>query len=105
MRNKFRSTGLALALLCSAGLAGCHTLDCDPAAPSATVSAEITPKQRPPVKRAVAKRVAEPRLVPAGAKLRSFCGQRHIRFQKGGLQESASEKARNDVLCRQVYSG
>lgn len=105
MRIRSSYRGAMMALVCSAGLAGCHHFDCEPgASASVAASPEIAPKPRPAVKKAVVKRVTEPRLVPAGAKLRSFCGQRHIRFQKGGLQESASEKSRNDVLCRQVYS-
>lgn len=105
MRTWARFSSVAIAVICTAGLAGCHHFDCDPATTRVLVAEELAPKRRAVAKPAVVSRVAEPRVVPAGAKLRSFCGQRHIRFQKGGLQESSAEKARNDVLCRQVYSG
>ena len=68
------------------------------------VEPEPAPKRRvaKPRQKAVVHRVAKPRPVAAGNSVRQFCGQRHIRFQTGKLNETAQEKARNDVLCSQA---
>lgn len=106
MRNLARAGILAVALVGTVVLSGC----CDPVrdASALGMAEPIAPPQASSVRsrkaaRPVVKRVVEARVVPAGSKIRSFCGQRHIRFQSGALKESDSEKARNDVLCRQVY--
>ena len=105
MRHIARKGILAAAIVSSAALAGC----CHPndyqfgslVAESRTEQATAARSRK--LDRTVMKRVAEPKVVHAGSKIRSFCGQRHVRFQSGALRESASEKARNDVLCSQVY--
>jgi hypothetical protein len=107
MRNLARTGTLAAALVCTMALSGCRDLmDCN-IGPVALVNPEhrsqaSSAKPRRTV-RSVVKRVTEPKVVHAGARIRNFCGQRHVRFQSGALKESSSEKARNDALCRQVY--
>lgn len=103
MRNAARIVALATTVICSTGLSGCRELEyhfgqlnllhVEP-------QRAAKPARKP---QSVVDRVASPRMVPAGDKIRGFCGQRHIRFQTGGLRESDSEKARNDVLCQQAY--
>lgn len=93
---------LTATLIAAAFLGGCANLsrDCDwglvqHAEPEPAARASSKPRKT------LVMRVAEPRTVAAGARIRQFCGQRHILFQTGRLRESAHEKARNDVLCSQ----
>jgi hypothetical protein len=110
MRYLARIGILAAALVCSTTLSGCREHWEYHFGPLALVETEVRspeivrPKRSPRhAQKRVVERVAEPKVVHAGAKIRSFCGQRHVRFQSGGLKETESEKARNDALCRQVY--
>lgn len=110
MRYLARTGILAAALVCSTALSGCREHWEYHFGPLALTAVEQRPAEvvRPKRKvrhahRRVVERVIEPRVIPAGAKIRSYCGQRHIRFQSGALKESEPEKARNDALCRQVY--
>lgn len=109
MRYLARTGILAAALVCSTALSGCREHWEYHFGPLALVETEqrsaavVRPKRSTRHGKRVVERVAEPKVVHAGAKIRSFCGQRHVRFQSGGLKESESEKARNDALCRQVY--
>ncbi len=104
MRNLVRTGALAAALICSTGLAGCRHLEYH-FGPLGFADSRPDPAAQPvrKARSSVAKRVAEPKLVQAGSRIRNFCGQRHIRFHAGALKESDSEKGRNDVLCRQAY--
>ncbi len=89
--------------MCAAGLAGCRDLDRHFGIAS-LVQPQAAPPARPVRKvRTVVKRVTGPQLVQAGVKIRSFCGERHIRYHAGNLAETDQEKARNDVLCTQAY--
>ena len=100
MRTRARFRALAGAVICAAGLAGCHHLD-RIAGPHGLAPAPGPVVRQVPRPRSQLTRLAKPRVVPAGARIRSFCGQRHIRFQSGTLKETEAEKARNDVLCQQ----
>ena len=111
MRSGARIAMLATAFACSAGLTGCADIEYH-FGPLQSATAAPAPMASPyrvtraaPAKRSVLKRVIARKVVPAGQRIRGFCGQRHIRFQSGGLRESTPEKARNDVLCRQEYKG
>ncbi len=110
MRYMARTGILAAALVCSTALSGCREHWEYHFGPLALVETEhrsadiVRPKRSARhARKRVLERVAEPKVVHAGAKIRSFCGQRHVRFQSGGLKEMETEKARNDALCRQVY--
>ena len=110
MRYLARTGILAAALVCSTTLSGCREHREYHFGPLALVEAEqrsaeiVRPKRSAKyARKRVLERVAKPKVVHAGAKIRSFCGQRHVRFQSGGLKEAEAEKARNDALCRQVY--
>jgi hypothetical protein len=102
MRIPARSRALTATIVAAAFLGGCHDLSqyCDW---GGLHRAETASPQRAKSKsrKTVLARVAQPRTVEAGARIRQFCGQRHILFQTGRLRESAQEKARNDVLCSQ----
>lgn len=103
MRNSVRIGALAAALLSAAGIAGCRDIE-----RHFGHAALMQPKQeraaRPLRKTgSVVKRVTGPSIVQAGARIRGFCGNRHVRFHAGTLGETAQEKARNDVLCSQAY--
>jgi len=106
MRTTARNGMLAAVLTFSIGLAGCHHMDYHFGA-MRYAQPEPAPqkaRKKAKVRRTVAAQVVKPRFVPAGDSLRSFCGERHIRFQSGALNESEGEKALNDELCRQVYT-
>ncbi len=110
MRYLARTGILAAALVCSTALSGCREHWDYHFGPLALTTIEQRPAQAARPKRTarhahrrVVERVIESKVVPAGAKIRSYCGQRHIRFHSGALKESEPEKARNDALCRQVY--
>ena len=103
---------VAAALVGTFALGGCHRdweyhfgplLAAHPAQHDVRAARPVRASRAVTKKRSVVERVVAPRMVTAGARIRSFCGQRHIRFQSGALREQASEKARNDALCRQVY--
>lgn len=81
------------------GLGGCRRID-DHVSPASLTAPPLVARSAPRP-RPLVKRVTRPALVPAGARIRSFCGQRHVRFQAGTLRETDTEKARNDVLCQQ----
>lgn len=49
-------------------------------------------------------RLAKPKQVNAGQSLREFCGRRHVEFQAGRLLERPDEMARNNDLCKQLYT-
>jgi hypothetical protein len=104
MRKGARTGAILTVLICSAGLEGCRELEYH-FGRLAAITAEPEPPQVRKVHRqkSVLKRVVAAKVVPAGDKIRSYCGQRHIRFQSGMLKESETEKARNDTLCRQAY--
>lgn len=109
MRIWTRLGVLAIAVACTTALSGCrehweyHFGPIAVAQPEKPPARTVRKAAKPKKTKAVANRVLEPRVVPAGAKVRSFCGQRHVRFQSGKLTETTTEKARNDVLCSQVY--
>lgn len=113
MRNRASTGAVAAAFICAVGLGGCQRdleyhfgpLTHVERAPVAHVARPVARTATRSVRkeRTVVSRVIEPRVVNAGAKIRGFCGQRHIRFQAGGLRENEREKVRNDALCRQVY--
>lgn len=108
MRNWARLGAVAGIMAAAAALAGCHhtTAHYGPTHFVASDPIAVSPRpRRHKARKSVVKRVAQPETVNAGARVRQFCGQRHIRFQRGQLQESASEKARNNELCRQEYRG
>src|SRR5262249_35462027 len=106
MRTTAHIGVLAAVLTCSAALAGCHQLEYHFGSMHYVQQEPATQKapRRAKVRRTVAHQVVKPGFVPAGDKLRNFSGQRHIRFQSGALNESENEKARNNELCRQVYT-
>jgi len=104
MRITATPRALTATLIAAAFLGGCANIGeyCDfgtlhraESAPAHAQRAKATPRK------SVVMRVTEPKTVQAGARIRQFCGQRHILFQTGRLRESAQEKARNDVLCSQ----
>ena len=110
MRTMVRKSTLAAIALCATTLAGCRQLEREiefhfgPMHRTEAVEREAPPRRVAPPRRErspVVRRVAEPRMIPAGARIRQFCGQRHIQFQRGTLRETASEAARNNVLCSQ----
>lgn len=103
MRTTAHLGALIATLFCTAGLAGCRHIE-QHFAPVSIMQAEPVAKSSRP-RRSAARQLAKPEMVPAGARIRSFCSQRHIRFQSGALAESGAEKARNNELCRQVYTG
>lgn len=101
MRTRATLALLTVVITGSMGLSGCRHLDQLFTAGHAALAPD--PALKPPVRpRSIVKRVARPSMVPAGSRIRSYCGQRHIRFHAGTLKESESEKARNDVLCQQT---
>ena len=103
MRTKAHFGALLAALFCSAGLAGCRHIE-PHSGPLHVMHAEPAAKEPRP-RRTSNRDLAKPELIPAGARIRQFCSQRHMRFHSGALAESATEKARNNELCRQVYTG
>ena len=105
MRKMASFKTLAAALVCSAGLSGCAELEYHFGRMGLVEPApEVAPKRRIKKARSVVQRVvAEPQTVNPGSRIRGFCGQRHVRFHSGALNETEPEKARNDVLCKQAY--
>lgn len=102
MRIPARIGTIAALIVCAAGLAGCRDLD-----KRLGITALVQPQTERPAKpvrkvRTVVTRVTGPKVVQAGVKIRNFCGERHVRFQAGTLNETEQEKARNDVLCSQL---
>lgn len=112
MRNWTRASVVAAAIMVAAGLGGCRRdleyhfgplAVAQPEARAAGAEQRAAARAASRKVRPVKTRVLASKTVHAGAKLRSFCGHRHVRFQAGSLRENQTEKARNDVLCRQVY--
>lgn len=107
MRTTFRFSTVAVVAFAATALTGCRHLEREieyhfgpmHAARAADEAAPVARTRR--AKASVAQRVVKPRTVTAGAKIRRFCSQRHILFQRGQLRETASEAARNNVLCSQ----
>lgn len=99
MRNHRHLAGLA-AVIVSAHLAsGCRMIEYHMgllAEPAETVAQ--------PVRTRKASRIAKPKPVAAGQTLREFCGRRHVEFQAGKLNERPDEMARNNDLCKQLYT-
>ncbi len=108
MRASTRLTTLALALAAATGLSGCRSLEREldihlgwmHQAP-VRAEADERPARARPVRSA--RRVVKPEVVSAGARLREYCGKRHVQFQKGALRENDAEKMRNNNLCYQLY--
>lgn len=99
MRTIGKLGGLAAVILAAQMATGCRMIEhhfglID--APAAEVS-------RPAKPRKVA-RLIKPKPVAAGQTLREFCGRRHVEFQAGRLSERPDEMARNNDLCRQLYT-
>jgi hypothetical protein len=106
MRTTASIGALAAALLCSAGVGGCHQLEYH-FGPVRYAHNEPAPRKvvrKAKLRRTAAQQLVKPGFVPAGEKIRNFCGQRHVRFQSGTLNESESERVRNNELCREVYT-
>ena len=109
MRTFGRFFTLAAALLVATGLAGCRDLEREIEAHFALAQKQEVEVERPArvyrsrPRISSAHRLAKPEVVPAGERLRQYCGKRHIQFQKGTLHENDAEKMRNNELCRQVY--
>lgn len=101
MRMTSKLAGIAMAVSCALVAGGCEHIDrifhpeMERAGPARLAAA--------PARSRRAKRVAKPRKIKAGERLRQFCGQRHIHFQAGRLSEPDAEKARNNDLCKQIY--
>ena len=88
-------------MIAAVSLGGCHRLmDCFEPTPLHRIAAAEHHRTVAP-RKSVVRRVAGTRTVAAGARIRQFCGQRHVHFQTGRLRKSTQEKARNDVLCSQ----
>lgn len=102
MRITATPRALTATLIAAAFLGGCANIGdyCDFGTLHRVEAAHV-PRANGKTRKSVVTRVAHPRTVEAGARIRQFCGQRHILFQTGRLRESAHEKARNDVLCSQ----
>ena len=101
-----RMSTLALILVVPMGLAGCRHLEREMEIHFGWLHQASAPvAQERPVYRKVRKNrsITKPPRVAAGAKLREYCGRRHIQFQKGTLRETDAEKIRNNNLCYQIY--
>ena len=102
MRKPALRLALTATLVTAAALGGCRELDRHFAEMGllhiTPVAAPLSAKSR----KSVVRRVAKPEPMAAGNRIRQFCGQRHIQFQTGKLNETSHEKSRNDVLCSQA---
>ncbi len=105
-----RTTVMMTTLVCAMGLAGCRHLDREinyhfgpMHQQQAEPSFETTRAAQPRRHRAkvAARTIAKPHGFSPGKRIRQFCGQRHIQFQRGTLRETAGEAGRNNVLCSQ----
>ena len=102
MRKTAKSGAYVAAMIAAAVLGGCREIE-QHFADLRLFHAEPLPSSTASLRRkSLAHRIAKPTPVAAGHRIRQFCGQRHIRFQTGHLDETAQEKARNDVLCSQA---
>jgi hypothetical protein len=107
MRTTFRFSTLAVVLIAVTALTGCRHLEREieyhfgPQHAARSVEAPSPHAKIRRAKSSVVHRVVSPRTVTAGSKIRRFCAQRHILFQRGQLRETPSEAARNNVLCSQ----
>ena len=99
MRTIIRLGGLASALLTAQLTAGCLFMD-----QQLDGAYRLQAESQRPVKRRKVAHVVKPKPVAAGQGLREFCGKRHVEFQAGQLSEKPDEMARNNDLCRQIYS-
>ena len=97
--RQIRTVGGGIVLAgCAILLAGCAGGAWDGLCPTNPGATTARPRSRPAV------RVARPRPIEAGQRVRRFCGERHVQFQAGRLAESPEEMARNNALCRQAYA-
>lgn len=110
MRAPARMSTVALLFTVALGLAGCRQFEREMDIhfgwmhqAQAPVGAERPIHRKVRAKRPAVHPVAQPERVTPGAKLREYCGRRHILFQKGTLHENETEKMRNNNLCYQLY--
>lgn len=99
MRKLGHLAGLAAAIVSAHVASGCRMVEYHMG-----LLAEPTEMASRSARSRKASRLVKPRPVAAGQPLREFCGRRHVEFQAGKLHERPDEMARNNELCKQLYT-